>query len=657
MSDGSSALSGDDGLASTAWAVDPLLDAVIGGRYRIKEILGRGGMGVVYGAVHEELGREVAIKVVSAKFADEPRVIDRFLREAKTVAQIGHPNIVDVHDLGRLEDRRPYLVMERLYGSNFQELLSQQGRMEPARVAELLEGAGAALEVVHAKGIIHRDIKPENLMLARTADGASIVKLLDFGIARMANLAPDAPRITAANMIAGTPLYIAPEGACGEVLDHRADIYSLAVVAYHLLAGRAPFEGGTPIVVLTRKLHEVPPPLSVTAGVPFAEALEEVLARGLARRPEDRYASARALVRDIRAAAGAQVETMLVRSAASRAGASAARGLGAAPSPAGRAMRDVQSPAAGEAKAQIRTSAEIAVALGDPRQRRRRRVGYVGAALLAVAGGAIALRSGAGPGTPSREAAGRGAAVEAVAPAWHAEGVEGVEAGAPVRRAPASSPGVGPAPAAGHAPAVDPTPARDPTAGRDPATPIAQAPAPGTDSPQPAAAPAAEESASEGAEHGSGAGEPSTEPPGAPRIGAVKKARTVRSHSGRAKRRRGVDAEPAHQAMPEPPAEPAPSEPAVTAPELDPDRARLATKAGMRALVTGLLPAAIERFHEATRAAPRHAPAWRGLGLANERVGRKNEAIAAYKRYLSLAAGDDPALVREVEKRVELLER
>src|SRR5688572_14268193 len=123
-----------------SWETDPLLNQVAGGRYRSRGGLARGGMGGVYDGVHEEPGRPVAIKIVSVTHANDAAVIDRFLREARVVAQIGHPNIVDVHDLGRLPDQRPYLVMERLYGSSFYEILKLQGRMDPSRVAELLEG-------------------------------------------------------------------------------------------------------------------------------------------------------------------------------------------------------------------------------------------------------------------------------------------------------------------------------------------------------------------------------------------------------------------------------------------------------------------------------------------------------------------------------------
>src|SRR3954453_3799450 len=151
-------------MTATAQIRDPLVGSRVDGPYMILGILGRGGMGVVYDGLHEQLGRPVAIKVLSAGIATEPAAIERFLREARTASSLTHGNIVDVTDLGELPDGRPYLVMPKMTGQDLLSLLRQQGPQSPGRVVELLRGAASALDVIHAKGFVHRDVKPENLM-------------------------------------------------------------------------------------------------------------------------------------------------------------------------------------------------------------------------------------------------------------------------------------------------------------------------------------------------------------------------------------------------------------------------------------------------------------------------------------------------------------
>ena len=215
---------------------DPLIGMVLDERYLVTGKLGRGGMGIVYEGVHEQLGRAVAIKVLGAAIAAEEVVVKRFLREAQIASSLGHGNIVNVSDLGTLPDGRPYLVMPKIDGISFGKLLERRGPQSPARVAELLRGVASALDLVHAKGLIHRDVKPENLMYVVRADGSETVMLMDFGIATL--VASDAARLTAEGVVCGTPAYLAPETARGEDADHRANVYALATVAFELMTGR-----------------------------------------------------------------------------------------------------------------------------------------------------------------------------------------------------------------------------------------------------------------------------------------------------------------------------------------------------------------------------------------------------------------------------------
>src|SRR5688572_2211109 len=187
---------------------DTLIDTRIEGRYTVHRELGRGGMGVVYEGVHDELGRQVAIKVLNTAWASDPTAVARFLREARVASSFSHGNIVDVQDLGRLPDGRPFLIMPKIVGTDLTALLAKSGPQPAKRVAELLTGVAAALDLIHAKGFVHRDIKPENLMYVVREDGSETVMLLDFGIA--AAVMSNEPRLTGQGAIFGTPQFMPP---------------------------------------------------------------------------------------------------------------------------------------------------------------------------------------------------------------------------------------------------------------------------------------------------------------------------------------------------------------------------------------------------------------------------------------------------------------
>src|SRR5262245_49377928 len=265
---------------------DPLVGTRIDGRYTVRGTLGRGGMGVVYDGVHDELGRHVAIKVLNAAWASDPNAVARFLREARTAGSLSHGNIVDVSDLGRLPDGRPYLVMPKVRGTDLAALLRKSGRQPPKRVAELLSGAAAALDLIHAKGLVHRDIKPENLMYVVREDGSETVMLLDFGIAAL--VASNEPRLTRQGAIFGTPEYLPPEVWDGKLPDGRGDVYALATVAFELMTGELPFTAENVMQILPMKLKTDAPRMSYVSGMRFPDVIEEVVARGLAREPNDR---------------------------------------------------------------------------------------------------------------------------------------------------------------------------------------------------------------------------------------------------------------------------------------------------------------------------------------------------------------------------------
>jgi serine/threonine protein kinase len=280
--------------------IDPLIDTRIDGRYTVRCVLGAGGMGVVYEGVHDDLGRSVAIKVLNAAWASDRTAVERFLREARTASSFSHGNIVDVTDLGRLPDGRPYLVMPRIVGVDLATLLAETGPQPAKRVGSLLSGVAAALDLVHARGFVHRDIKPENMMYVVREDGSETLMLLDFGIA--AAVMSSGPRLTRQGAIFGTPHYLPPEVCAGERPDARGDVYALAAVAFELITGELPFPLDDIMQLMATKVTSDAPALCAVTGRVFPSELERVIAQGLARDPKQRFPMASGFVNALRLA-------------------------------------------------------------------------------------------------------------------------------------------------------------------------------------------------------------------------------------------------------------------------------------------------------------------------------------------------------------------
>jgi len=263
------------------------------GQYRLVERLGRGGMAEVYKAYQPSLDRYVAIKVLHAYFAEEEDFRQRFQREARAVARLRHPNIVQVHDFG-VEGDVYYMAMEFLAGGTLkQRLRESEGLLSHAEVLRIVERVAAALDYAHARGIYHRDVKPANIML--TEDHQVI--LTDFGLAKMA----EGSQYTRSGLSVGTPEYMAPEQGQGLPVDHRADVYSLGVVLYELLTGQLPYTADTPVAVIFKHIRDpLPLPRSVNPGLD--EGFERVILKALAKSPGDRYQGAGELAAALRQA-------------------------------------------------------------------------------------------------------------------------------------------------------------------------------------------------------------------------------------------------------------------------------------------------------------------------------------------------------------------
>jgi serine/threonine protein kinase len=270
---------------------------VIGQRisnYRIGTLIGEGGMGAVYAAEHMLIGRKVAIKFLKRQLGADAEVVARFLNEARAISAIRHPGIIEVLDVGALEDGIPYMVMELLWGQTLSRRMGQ-GRLPLADVLIIGGQVASALHAAHVKGITHRDLKPDNLFLVdddeARRDGFH-VKLLDFGIAKLKKEVPHDTVQTRTGSILGTPAYMSPEQCRGisRQIDQRTDVYSLGVILFELICGRLPFlsEGGGEMMVM--HLRDAPPPMSrFTEGVP--PRVEAVVMKALAKEPDDRFAS------------------------------------------------------------------------------------------------------------------------------------------------------------------------------------------------------------------------------------------------------------------------------------------------------------------------------------------------------------------------------
>jgi serine/threonine-protein kinase len=272
------------------------------GQYHLRERIGAGGMGEVYLAEHRFLKRPCALKLIRPDVMADPKAQARFEREVQMTASFSHPNIVEVYDYGRADDGTYYYVMEYLPGLSLEDLVRRHGPLPPGRVVYQLRQVCLALRVAHAAGLIHRDIKPSNIIAARRSGMDDVAKLLDFGLV-LPRAGSPAPHLTGEGHVVGTPQFMAPEQATGgRELDERSDVYSLGAVAYYLLIGRPPFDGGDGIgVMIAHARDPVVPPSRDRADVP--EDIERIVLRCLAKDPAERFPDAESLDRALGACA------------------------------------------------------------------------------------------------------------------------------------------------------------------------------------------------------------------------------------------------------------------------------------------------------------------------------------------------------------------
>lgn len=275
---------------------DQLIGKLIQDRYRVESMLAKGSMGVVYKAMQELIGREVAIKVLHGYLVSDEESIKRFHKEAKAASRLNHPNITTLYDYGVLSSGQPYIVMDLLRGSSLAEILKQRDYLPLEEALGIFKQVCDAMTEAHKRGVVHRDIKPENIMLEYTDKGV-MVKVVDFGIAKFIQEQDDTiGKITKTGTVCGSPTYMSPEQCDDNQVDQRSDIYSLAVVVYETITGKVPFSGTDIYNVMTMHVKDPPPRLkAVRPDLDYPAHLEAVLDKALAKDPGDRFQTANEL--------------------------------------------------------------------------------------------------------------------------------------------------------------------------------------------------------------------------------------------------------------------------------------------------------------------------------------------------------------------------
>ncbi|HJP65636.1 MAG TPA: protein kinase [Actinomycetota bacterium] len=275
--------------------MDPRIGTELAG-YRIEQLLGRGGMSVVYLATDTRLERKVALKVLGPELADNPGFRERFIRESKLAASLDHPNVIPVYEAGEAEGVL-FIAMRYVRGTDLRTVIERDGALDPARVVSIVEQVAAALDTAHSEGLVHRDVKPANVLMVGggEADRREHVYLSDFGVTKRRL---SAGGLTATGQLVGTVDYVAPEQIRGEAVDGRADVYSLGCMTFECLTGHAPFERDTEVAVLWAQV-QTPPPAATDIRPDLPPGTDAVLVRAMAKSPEDRPATAGAFARHL----------------------------------------------------------------------------------------------------------------------------------------------------------------------------------------------------------------------------------------------------------------------------------------------------------------------------------------------------------------------
>ena len=272
---------------------------ILAGRYRIQELIGEGGMGDVYLAEHRTIGKQMAVKVLAPQQMRRPRTVSRFLQEAKAASKIRHENVVDITDYGE-SDGCAFFVMEYLRGEDLSVLLKREGRQPWSRIKPICIQVLKALSAAHAAGVVHRDIKPHNCFVTPRDDGTEQIKVIDFGIAKLAEGSEE--QLTRTGAIMGTAEYMSPEQGMGSDLDGRSDLYSVGVILYRMLTGSVPYRGNNPMAILYQHIHsDRVPPSEACPEAGIGADVDALVLKALSQERDARFASAEAFIEAVEA--------------------------------------------------------------------------------------------------------------------------------------------------------------------------------------------------------------------------------------------------------------------------------------------------------------------------------------------------------------------
>lgn len=279
-----------DGTLLVSVVQDPLLGTTLAGNYEIQEVIGHGGMGVVYKARHALMDRIVAIKMLQAQLISDSMSVKRFQQESQSASRISHPNVITVYDFGISPSGQPFIVMDYLQGISLADVIKEEGQIGVERAIKILSQACDALDHAHKQGVLHRDVKPTNFVLINYDEEKDFVKVVDFGVAKLMNATPEGQRLTQAGEVCGSPVYMSPEQCTGGELDQRSDIYSMGIVIYETLTGKLPILGKTMVDTMSKHISEMPPSFAqARPDLYIPERLEQVVFRALAKDPNDRH--------------------------------------------------------------------------------------------------------------------------------------------------------------------------------------------------------------------------------------------------------------------------------------------------------------------------------------------------------------------------------
>jgi serine/threonine protein kinase len=286
------------------------LGKTLDGRYRLDTVLGQGGMGLVFAGLQTSMQRPVAVKTLHPQLAMAPTFFERFKREAELASKLRHPNIITIYDFGRAADGTCYFVMELIEGESLRQQVKREGPMSLRRSTAIIEQAALGLQHAHKQNVVHRDVKPHNIMISQV-DGHEYVKVLDFGLVKVLEQ-EDEEQLTSTGQVLGTPQYMPPEQAGGELVDQRSDLYSLAGVLFFMLTGTSPFNANTVRKALTAALTKTVPAVgTIRQGAPVPRRIDEFFRKGLAREKEDRFQNVAEFLADLNGALEGESEDVL----------------------------------------------------------------------------------------------------------------------------------------------------------------------------------------------------------------------------------------------------------------------------------------------------------------------------------------------------------